>query len=122
MVASLDNRLYRKMALCFLIITIGFVWAIFNIQDSLAQFMAQSTPPQEKVYHNRLINESSPYLLQHTTNPVHWYPWGAEAFERARQEGKPIFLSVGYATRHRCPVRENESFAGILYVNFQPTV
>ena len=47
---------------------------------------------------NRLAGESSPYLLLHRTNPVDWYPWGPEALEKAREEGKPIFLSVGYST------------------------
>ncbi|MDR2728598.1 MAG: thioredoxin domain-containing protein, partial [Chitinispirillales bacterium] len=47
---------------------------------------------------NKLINEKSPYLLQHAYNPVDWYPWGPEAFERAKREDKPIFLSVGYST------------------------
>ena len=60
--------------------------------------------------HNRLARESSPYLLQHATNPVDWFPWGAEAFDRARREDKPIFLSVGYATCHWCHVMEHESF------------
>ncbi len=46
---------------------------------------------------NRLINEKSPYLLQHANNPVDWYPWGAEAFQKAQREGKPVFLSVGYS-------------------------
>jgi uncharacterized protein len=59
---------------------------------------------------NRLINETSPYLLQHAHNPVEWYPWGAEALERARQENKPIFLSVGYSACHWCHVMERESF------------
>src|SRR5258708_6115948 len=59
---------------------------------------------------NRLIHEKSPYLLQHAHNPVDWYPWGAEAFERARREDKPIFLSVGYSTCHWCHVMERESF------------
>jgi uncharacterized protein YyaL (SSP411 family) len=64
-----------------------------------------------KVLHtNRLIDEKSPYLLQHAHNPVDWYPWGAEAFEKARQEGKPIFLSIGYSTCHWCHVMERESF------------
>jgi uncharacterized protein YyaL (SSP411 family) len=49
---------------------------------------------------NRLVHEKSPYLLQHAYNPVDWYPWGDEAFERARREDKPIFLSVGYSTCH----------------------
>jgi uncharacterized protein YyaL (SSP411 family) len=59
---------------------------------------------------NRLARERSPYLLQHAGNPVDWYPWGAEAFERARREDKPIFLSVGYSTCHWCHVMEHESF------------
>ena len=46
---------------------------------------------------NRLINEKSPYLLQHAYNPVQWYPWGEEAFEKARNENKPVFLSIGYS-------------------------
>jgi hypothetical protein len=59
---------------------------------------------------NRLARECSPYLLQHAANPVDWFPWGAEAFERARREDKPIFLSVGYATCHWCHVMAHESF------------
>ena len=60
--------------------------------------------------HNRLIHEKSPYLLQHAENPVDWYPWGKEAFERAREEDKPIFLSIGYSSCHWCHVMEHESF------------
>jgi uncharacterized protein YyaL (SSP411 family) len=59
---------------------------------------------------NRLASERSPYLLQHARNPVDWFPWGAEAFERARTEDKPIFLSIGYSTCHWCHVMEHESF------------
>jgi hypothetical protein len=59
---------------------------------------------------NRLQNESSPYLLQHVNNPVDWFPWGAEAFEKARREDKPVFLSVGYSTCHWCHVMAHESF------------
>ena len=59
---------------------------------------------------NRLINETSPYLLQHAHNPVDWYPWGPEALERAKQEDKPILLSVGYSACHWCHVMERESF------------
>jgi uncharacterized protein YyaL (SSP411 family) len=72
---------------------------------------------------NRLIDETSPYLLQHAHNPVDWYPWGSEAFERAKNEDKPVFLSIGYSTCHWCHVMERESFenkeiAGILNSNF----
>ena len=59
---------------------------------------------------NRLASEPSPYLLQHAENPVDWYPWSADAFKRAREEEKPIFLSVGYSTCHWCHVMEHESF------------
>ena len=59
---------------------------------------------------NRLAREQSPYLLQHANNPVDWYPWGEDAFSAARAQGKPIFLSVGYATCHWCHVMERESF------------
>ncbi|GIM45115.1 thioredoxin domain-containing protein [Collibacillus ludicampi] len=59
---------------------------------------------------NRLIHEKSPYLLQHAYNPVDWFPWSQEAFEKAKRENKPIFLSVGYSTCHWCHVMERESF------------
>jgi uncharacterized protein YyaL (SSP411 family) len=72
---------------------------------------------------NRLIYEKSPYLLQHAHNPVDWYPWGSEAFTKAREENKPVFLSIGYSTCHWCHVMERESFedqevAGVLNRNF----
>ncbi len=59
---------------------------------------------------NRLIDESSPYLLQHAHNPVEWYPWGEEAFEKARAEDKPVLVSIGYSACHWCHVMEHESF------------
>lgn len=59
---------------------------------------------------NKLANEKSPYLLQHAHNPVNWYPWGEEAFEKAKNENKPIFLSVGYSACHWCHVFSHESF------------
>ena len=65
----------------------------------------------DKKHTNRLIHESSPYLLQHAHNPVDWYPWGTEAFEKARREDKAIFLSIGYSTCHWCHVMEAESFS-----------
>jgi uncharacterized protein YyaL (SSP411 family) len=67
-------------------------------------------PPDGGPEFNRLIHEKSPYLLQHARNPVDWYPWGAEAFERAAADDKPIFLSIGYSTCHWCHVMEHESF------------
>ena len=59
---------------------------------------------------NQLVNESSPYLLQHVNNPVNWYPWGEEALAKAHTENKPIFLSIGYAACHWCHVMAHESF------------
>jgi uncharacterized protein YyaL (SSP411 family) len=59
---------------------------------------------------NRLANETSPYLLQHKDNPVDWYAWNDEAFERARREDKPVLLSVGYSACHWCHVMAHESF------------
>src|SRR5881409_562437 len=61
-------------------------------------------------YRNRLLQETSPYLLQHAHNPVDWFPWGEEALERAKREDRPILLSVGYAACHWCHVMERESF------------
>ncbi|MCX7682764.1 MAG: thioredoxin domain-containing protein [Anaerolineae bacterium] len=74
---------------------------------------------------NRLVNEISPYLRQHADNPVDWYPWGREALEKAHQEDKPIFLSIGYAACHWCHVMAHESFedaevAAILNAHFVP--
>ncbi|MEK7867275.1 MAG: thioredoxin domain-containing protein [Planctomycetota bacterium] len=72
---------------------------------------------------NRLVHEKSPYLRQHAYNPVDWFPWGTEAFERAKKEDRPVFLSVGYSTCHWCHVMERESFeseaiAAFLNANF----
>ena len=72
---------------------------------------------------NRLIDETSVYLQQHAFNPVNWYPWGSEAFEKAARENKPVFLSIGYSTCHWCHVMEMESFqddeiAAILNAHF----
>ncbi|NTW72708.1 MAG: thioredoxin domain-containing protein [Eubacteriaceae bacterium] len=66
-----------------------------------------------KKYTNSLINEKSPYLQQHAHNPVNWYPWNEEAFQKAKDEDKPIFLSIGYSTCHWCHVMEKESFEDV---------
>src|ERR1043165_2089412 len=72
--------------------------------------MAAEIQPANPAHANRLAREKSPYLLQHAHNPVDWYPWGEEAFEKARRENKPIFLSIGYSTCHWCHVMAHESF------------
>ena len=80
---------------------------MFLINSSLPERMVR-LKTQEKP--NALINETSPYLLQHAYNPVNWYPWGEKAFQKAKSEGKPIFLSIGYSTCHWCHVMAHESF------------
>jgi len=65
---------------------------------------------EEPDFSNQLIYESSPYLLQHAHNPVHWYPWGEEALKKAREENKMLLISIGYAACHWCHVMEHESF------------
>src|SRR6187399_2781057 len=83
---------------------LALTWLVTSIHAS-----ADRTPaPSEHT--NRLAHEKSPYLLQHAHNPVDWYPWGEEAFTKARRENKPIFLSVGYSTCHWCHVMAHESF------------
>src|SRR3989338_5212322 len=82
-------------------------WAIYFLQF-IFLISGQNTVMAKKA--NQLINEKSPYLLQHAYNPVRWYAWGKEAFEKAKREDKPIFLSIGYSTCHWCHVMERESF------------
>ncbi len=70
----------------------------------------KAEPPAKAKHTNRLARETSPYLLQHAHNPVDWYPWGDEAFAKAKKEGKLVFLSIGYSSCHWCHVMERESF------------
>ena len=70
-----------------------------------------SAAEQEKTGGWRLATESSPYLRLHADNPVEWYPWGEEAFAKARRENKPLFISIGYFTCHWCHVMARESFS-----------
>jgi uncharacterized protein YyaL (SSP411 family) len=85
-------------------------------QDSTKRTKATASVPSPQTenkypYTNRLIREKSPYLLLHAHNPVDWYPWGEEAFAKAKRENKPIFLSIGYYTCHWCHVMERESYS-----------
>ena len=85
--------------------------------------VTEKPAPAAPAHTNRLAREKSPYLLQHQHNPVDWYAWGEDAFARARQENRPIFLSIGYSTCHWCHVMERESFenpeiAGFLNAHF----
>ena len=107
------------------LIIIGGLAALFVIDAKRPKFKAASQIAQETVVQesskstlvdekfpdkNLLFREKSPYLLQHADNPVHWYPWGDEAFAKAKAEDKPVFLSIGYSTCHWCHVMEHESF------------
>src|SRR6059036_120580 len=85
----------------------GFLALTWLVTSSDASAESASAHPEHT---NRLAHEKSPYLLQHAHNPVDWYPWGEEAFAKARRENKPIFLSVGYSTCHWCHVMAHESF------------
>ncbi len=80
------------------------------ISESLKKRSSRKRMKEEYPYTNRLIHQKSPYLIQHAHNPVDWYPWGDEAFNAAKYQDKPIFLSIGYATCHWCHVMEKESF------------
>jgi len=82
--------------------------ALICLALAIPMAMSQTSAPR---YTNHLIHEKSPYLLLHAHNPVDWYPWGEEAFRKARAENKPIFLSVGYYTCHWCHVMERESYS-----------
>jgi uncharacterized protein len=91
------------------------------IPNTASAFVSQQLAEGRKS--NRLLREKSPYLLQHAFNPVDWYPWGEEAFRRAAEEDKPVFLSIGYSTCHWCHVMAHESFehpaiAAIMNENF----
>ncbi|HKI51660.1 MAG TPA: thioredoxin domain-containing protein, partial [Geothermobacteraceae bacterium] len=78
--------------------------------DRLLDIDRSTLSPDGRPDFNRLIFTSSPYLLQHATNPIDWYPWQSAAFERARTEDKPVLVSIGYSTCHWCHVMAHESF------------
>ena len=110
-----QNRLHPAFSFS-LTITITWILLMAGADLSMAASekpisQAEKSQPPQAVKHNRLINESSPYLLQHATNPVDWYPWGAQAYQKAKDEDKPVFLSIGYSTCHWCHVMEHESFS-----------
>jgi uncharacterized protein YyaL (SSP411 family) len=122
----------HRVAILLTVATLGLIAPGCEEQDQVRRSVTTlpdeeiaMLPPDGGPEHNRLIHENSPYLLQHARNPVDWYPWGDEAFEKARSENKPVFLSVGYSTCHWCHVMERESFeneeiAAILNEHFVP--
>ncbi len=87
-----------------------FLWLVVACQSPGQPPLADPPMTSKPEPTNRLAHETSPYLLQHASNPVDWYPWGPEALEKARRENKPIFLSIGYSACHWCHVMEHESF------------
>ncbi len=93
------------------VIFLGLVPASAVAADQPRGALATQADTTIHRYTNRLIHAKSPYLLLHAHNPVDWYPWGDEAFEKARKENKPIFLSIGYFTCHWCHVMEKESYS-----------
>jgi len=99
-----NTSIWNKICNLFIIII------FLNMMPQLhGQGIVKENKKKEK-YVNRLAKESSPYLLQHKNNPVDWYPWGREAFDKAKELDRPIFLSIGYSTCHWCHVMEHESF------------
>ena len=94
----------KRIASLILVLIVSTWCQAAPINELVTKRLAMGDKP------NRLIHEKSPYLLQHAFNPVDWYPWGDEAFKKAKAEGRPIFLSVGYSTCHWCHVMEEESF------------
>jgi len=86
-------------------------WLLWQPHNAVQGGDIMAKTLEHEKYTNKLAGETSPYLLQHAHNPVNWYPWGTEVFERARKENKPMFLSIGYSTCHWCHVMERESFS-----------
>ena len=91
-------------------LSFSLLMLVVAMRSSTAAWADQRPPAPSPAFTNHLAGERSPYLLQHAHNPVDWYPWGPQAFEKARKEDKPVFLSIGYSTCHWCHVMERESF------------
>src|ERR1700694_1414220 len=100
-------------SLCRLGVTgLGVLAALLALPFAGGESLADppATQGSKPRYTNRLAKETSPYLLMHAHNPVDWYPWGPEAFAKAKKEGKLVFLSIGYSSCYWCHVMERESF------------
>ncbi|MEN8134826.1 MAG: thioredoxin domain-containing protein [Thermodesulfobacteriota bacterium] len=109
-----DMRFFSFKMLLTGLLVVGQIVSIGPVSGmDISKIDLGKIPPDGGAKYNRLIFEKSPYLLQHAENPVDWYPWGEEAFARARRENKPIFLSIGYSTCHWCHVMAHESFASL---------
>ncbi len=111
----LFTKLFIKMRLknCkYIIISLILLFQLScsNGQGKSKQMESKQQNKQEHPFTNKLIHETSPYLLQHAHNPVNWYPWGDEAFEKAKRENKLVLISIGYSSCHWCHVMEHESY------------
>jgi hypothetical protein len=110
---STNNRIQRTIiSVSTLAVTLLAAALLFPAVNFASSELGKQAPTGQKENHNRHIDESSPYLLQHATNPIDWFPWGPEAFDKAKREDKPVFLSIGYSTCHWCHVMAHESFFG----------
>jgi len=98
------------LKMILLLIISGIIFASCGNKDPQSKVSEKREETSVHKFTNHLIDETSPYLQQHAHNPVDWYPWGEEAFEKARTENKPILVSIGYAACHWCHVMEHESF------------
>ena len=94
-------NIHRMKKLFTVLLTMTLLISCVHLQDNHTM---------EHQHTNRLIDETSPYLLQHAYNPVDWYPWGDEAFSKAKAENKMLIVSIGYSACHWCHVMEHESF------------
>jgi len=122
MALTIGHRRVLPLILAAALAAFSLFWALAVVKRALGEEArhVRKPPPSPEVIaglpsdggpsYNRLVFEKSPYLLQHAANPVDWRPWGEEAFAEARQQDKPVFLSVGYSTCHWCHVMEHESF------------
>lgn len=109
MLFTMPLRFLRALTLVLLLQPAGCSQNL-AVESAEPQPATEAQPPNKEKPTNRLAKETSPYLLLHAHNPVDWYPWGDEAFAKAKAEGKAIFLSVGYSSCHWCHVMERESF------------
>ena len=100
-----------------ILILLVAISALYSCTSNIQKKEKMSNDIQQK-YTNKLIHESSPYLLQHAHNPVNWYPWGQEALDKAKRENKLIIVSIGYSACHWCHVMEHESFEDKIVANY----
>ncbi len=100
----------REMCSVMLLVSMSAAGCTAWAEDEGTTETETMTEQTKHAHTNRLVDSTSPYLLQHAHNPVNWFPWGPEAFEKAKAENKPVFLSIGYAACHWCHVMEHESF------------